>query len=260
MFGQPLRHLENTDSTNDVALQWAQDGAPHGAVVRADSQSAGRGRQGRNWVSPRGCGLYFSLITRDDIALQNVPQLTMIAALAAARALEKIAPASTRAAVKWPNDIVLNEKKIGGVLCETRSRENAAPADAAHGEARAAFVVIGIGLNVNFARADLPPHTKIPASSLQIESGKVFDLNEVLAAVLHEIENAHREYSRGNWSELRREWMQRDFLQGRRVKVEGARETFRGVAVGVDENGLLRVSSEGKTRVVLAGDVTLDEN
>ncbi len=256
MFGQPLRHLETTASTNDVALQWAQDGAPHGAVVRADSQSAGRGRQGRNWISPRGCGLYFSLITRDEIALQAVPRLTMIAALATARALEKIAPASTRAAVKWPNDIVLNEKKIGGVLCEARSRENAAQ----QGEARAAFVVIGIGLNVNFARADLPPQTKIPASSLQIESGKSFDLNGVMAAVLREIEAAHREYSQGNWSELRREWMQRDFLQGRRVRVEGARETYRGVAVGVDENGLLRVSSEGKTRVVLAGDVMLDEN
>lgn len=256
MFGQPLRHLENTASTNDVALQWAQEGAPHGAVVRADSQSDGRGRQGRNWVSPRGCGLYFSLITRDEIALQAVPQLTMIAALGVARALEKIAPASTRAAVKWPNDIVLNEKKIGGVLCESRSRESGAQS----GEARAEFVVIGIGLNVNFARADLPPQTKIPASSLQIESGKPFDLDEVLAMVLRGIEEAHREYSQGNWNALRREWMQRDFLQGRRVKVEGARETFCGVAVGVDESGLLRVSSEGKTRVVLAGDVTLDED
>jgi BirA family biotin operon repressor/biotin-[acetyl-CoA-carboxylase] ligase len=135
MFGEPLRYLETTESTNDEANRWAQSGAPHGAVVRADEQTRGRGRQGRNWSSPAGLGLYLSLVLRPEIELSCVPQLTMLAALGASRAVESETGLPSN--VKWPNDIVLRGKKIGGVLSEARAANNSSCVE---------FAVIGIGL------------------------------------------------------------------------------------------------------------------
>jgi BirA family biotin operon repressor/biotin-[acetyl-CoA-carboxylase] ligase len=151
-FGQPLRHLETTGSTNDEAQRWALEGAPHGAVVRADEQTHGRGRQGREWCSPAGLGLYLSLILRPDIALSQVPQLTMLAGLGAARAIES--ETNLPANVKWPNDVILRGRKIGGVLSEARPH--------AENPQRVEFAIVGIGLNINFARQDLPRDAKIP--------------------------------------------------------------------------------------------------
>jgi BirA family biotin operon repressor/biotin-[acetyl-CoA-carboxylase] ligase len=121
MFGSPLRHVGETGSTNDDAAQWARAGASHGSVVRADAQTQGRGRLGRNWSSPPGLGLYFSIILRPEMEMTRVHHLTMLAALASARAVEEAT--AWRANVKWPNDIVLHGRKIGGVLSEAQADE-----------------------------------------------------------------------------------------------------------------------------------------
>lgn len=247
MFGQTVRHLEITGSTNDEAHRWAMEGAPHGAVVRADEQTHGRGRQGRDWCSPAGLGLYLSLILRPDIVLSQVPQLTMLAALGAARAIES--QTSLPANVKWPNDIVLRGRKIGGVLSEARPQpENAQCVE---------FAIVGIGLNVNFARQDLPRDAKIPATSLYIETGHVRPLEDVMSLLLRETETLYDEYSAGAWHKLRAEFAQRDILQGHVVRVEAAGETYRGEAAGIDDDGTLLVHASGGVRRVVAGDVLL---
>ncbi len=246
-FGQPLRHLEITGSTNDEAQRWAMEGAPHGAVVRADEQTQGRGRQGRDWCSPAGLGLYLSLVLRPDIELSQVPQLTMLAALGAARAIE--GETKLPANVKWPNDIILRGRKIGGVLSEARPHQE--------NPQRVEFAIVGIGLNVNFSRQDLPRDAKIPATSLYMETGHVRPLEDVISTLLHETETLYDEYSAGAWPKLRAEFAHRDILQGQVVRVEATSETYHGEADGIDEDGTLLVRTSDGVRRVVAGDVLL---
>lgn len=241
-----IRHLSTTGSTNDDALAWAQDGAPHGAVVRADFQTQGRGRAGRSWESPEGLGLYFSLVLRPEIELSQVPQLTMLAALAAARTLEKRTQIPTN--VKWPNDVVLRGGKIGGVLSEARALPNS--------PSRLAFAIVGVGLNINFSRGDLPPRPIFPATSLYIETGKVHSPDEVFAEFLNEMQTLDNQWP-GRWHQLREEWLRRDVLQNQTVQVEDAQENWSGTACGIDERGALLVQTKSETRRVVAGDVTL---
>ncbi len=250
-LGQPLRRYLSIHSTNDAAAEWARAGAPHGAAVRADEQTQGRGRQGRAWNSPAGLGLYLSLILRPEIELARVPQLTMLAALAAARAVEELTGLSCN--VKWPNDVVLRGGKIGGVLSEA-------------GESETPYAVIGIGLNINFARRDLPPGAKIAATSLLIETGRRWEIDEVSAAWLRTMDGCLRRYGEGGWNDLRVEWMQRDILTGQRLVVENSTveepaaesSTLRGIAAGVDESGALRLQTPNGPRLVVAGDVRLE--
>jgi BirA family biotin operon repressor/biotin-[acetyl-CoA-carboxylase] ligase len=172
----------------------------------------------------------------------------MLAALGAARAMES--ETGLPANVKWPNDIVLRGRKCGGVLSEARSRE----ANPQHVE----FAVVGIGLNVNFSRDDLPREVKIPATSLYMETGHVRPLPHVMQALLQEIETLYHEYSQGGWHTLRSEFARRDILQGRAVQVQAPGETYSGTAAGIEDDGALLVRAVGDSvRRVVAGDVLL---
>ncbi len=249
MFGESLKHLGETASTNDDAMNWARDGASHGSVVRADAQTRGRGRLGRNWVSPSGLGLYVSLILRPEIDMAQVAQMTMLAALASADAVEQTT--TLRANVKWPNDIVLHGKKIGGILSEAKTENNAA---------RVEFVVVGIGLNVNFEAHDLPHDAKLPASSLKMESGDWQSCDALFKHLMFALQSRYEKWQESDgWDALRHEFQSRDFLQGQTVRVETERESYRGRAVGIDASGVLEVQTEKGLRRVLAGDVKWDE-
>lgn len=248
MIGTPRRDFQSCPSTNDEAMKWARAGAPHGALVVAEAQSHGRGRGGRLWVSPPGCGLYFSFVVRLDIAFAAVPLLTMAAALGTARALDEYARG---AAVKWPNDVLLHARKIGGILSE------AAPG----ADGMLDFAVIGIGLNIAHAANDLPLRPLFPATSLLIETGRRHAGEDVLSSALREIEPL-LEQVRHAPRELLTLWLTRDAAQGRTIEIRGnergVEESWRGVADGVDESGALQVlDSLGKKRRVVAGDVFL---
>lgn len=267
MFGQPLRLLTSVDSTNNVAVQWARAGAPHGAAVRAAAQSSGRGRRGREWRSPAGLGLYLSLILRPDVELARVPQLTMVAALAAARAIEKQSDLATN--VKWPNDIILRERKIGGILseaCGSAARSginsiNSVHSQPAHAPNMVEFIVIGIGINVNFGAEDLqdlPRGPQLAASSLLIESGQEWPVDDVAKGWLGEMETLYHDYQMNGWEALRAEWLQRDILMGRRVAIETQRERYCGTVKGVDADGTLRVQTADALRRVAAGEASLE--
>lgn len=250
ILGQPRRHFEQIDSTNEAALQWAREGAPHGAIVTAQTQSAGRGRRGRDWVSPPDCGLYLSLILRPQNETGQVAHLTMLAALAASCALEK--QTGLRVDVKWPNDVLLRGRKIGGILSEAEFKQ---------GDAASAldFVVVGLGLNINFSAHELPERPIFPASSLLIESGRTWEIETILAACLESLQTLLTDYELGLWDAIRQRFVASCIGIGEAVTVRLENETFQGLATGIDPQGALLVATGSGLRPVLAGDVLFGE-
>jgi len=242
MLGRPQRHFASVSSTNAVALAWAREGAPHGAVVTADAQSGGRGRRGRSWTSPPGKGLYLSLVLRPLIEPAQVPQLTILAALAAVLTVEAQTGLATQ--TKWPNDVLLHERKIGGILSEAEFKEG-----------RLDFVIVGIGLNVNFEAHDLPPRPQFPASSLLIETGIECPVGAVRDALLGQLDNLYSIYQGGGWAHLRADFTARCCGLGREVRVVTETESYAGVATDIDEDGILIVDTATGPRRVVAGDV-----
>ncbi|MBV9467912.1 MAG: biotin--[acetyl-CoA-carboxylase] ligase [Abitibacteriaceae bacterium] len=228
-----------------MAMDWANEGAPHGAVVTADAQTDGRGRRGRSWSSPAGKGLYLSLILRPQIQPAQVPQLTILAALAAVQLVEK--ECGLVAQTKWPNDILLNSHKIGGVLTEADLSGNGVK-----------FVVVGIGLNVNFQTADLPDHPIFPASSLLIETGRGWPVPEVGQAWLREFGLLYAIYDKSGWNSLRDDFQSRCLGLGEPVTVTTENEKYYGIASRLDDDGILIVQTSNGPRRVVAGDVSFD--
>lgn len=187
-FGYPLRWLAQTESTNDVAREWAVAGAPAGAVVVAAHQARGRGRRERTWASPAGTGLYASFVLRPGWLAKKASNLAIVGGMAAYRALEKSGVKNLR--VKWPNDILADGRKICGVLVEPRI-----------GEGRIEFAVVGIGINVGQAAEDFPAELRERATSCGIEgvSISVDQMLSLLVESLHDVLNAPFQTLRDGW-------------------------------------------------------------
>jgi len=231
-FGRPYTYVESCESTQ----QLFDDGAPEGAVAATDLQTAGRGRYGRAWVAPPGTALLCSIILHPPPKL-HAPELTLVGAVAAAEAIE--GATGLAAQIKWPNDVMLNRRKVGGVL----------------GELRAGVVTLGIGLNVNQTREQLPPDARTPAGSLRTIMGATYDRAEVLGSMLFRLERLYDEWRHGGLGEVFVEIGPRDFLRGRPVMIDGTS----GVAAGIDREGKLQVETgHGERVAVESGDVTYD--
>src|SRR5512141_342585 len=195
--------LDVTDSTNRVAMEMAECGAPHGTIVVADEQTAGRGRMGRRWVSPAGKNLYVSLLLRPAVPTVDAPRLALVAGVALADAVETM---GVPASLKWPNDLYCGGWKAAGILAEMASD----PDGVRH-------VVIGVGLNVNMEKTDFPPDLRGTATSLRIRAGRVFRRVDVLARLLDAFGTRYAEFIVGGFSSLHEGWDRRDFLRGRRI-------------------------------------------
>jgi len=221
-LGTPHLHLRETGSTNDRARELATAGAPHGTLVTTDHQVAGRGRQGRAWTSPPGRALLMSLVLREV-----TPLLTIAAGVAVADAV------GARTAIKWPNDVLLDGRKVAGILAEARPREG--------------WAVLGIGLNVALRPDDFPPELRDRAGTL---GRPPEDVPAVLAAILAALERRLAQPA----ERLLDAWRARDALAGRVVTWDGGR----GTADGIDEDGRLRISLDGGGTTTLdAGEVHL---
>jgi BirA family biotin operon repressor/biotin-[acetyl-CoA-carboxylase] ligase len=225
-----VRRFAELDSTNRFLLDLARSGAPEGVVVVADHQTAGRGRLGRSWVSPPGASLLASVLLRPDLEPDRLHLVTLSVALAAAEALEAVA--GFRPGLKWPNDLVVEDRKLAGVL----------------GQADLPAVVVGIGLNLNW-----PPELLAdigPATAANQEVGHEVDGDAVLAALLERLAAG-----RGRWDELARAYRRSCTTLGRSVRVDLVDESFTGTAADVTGEGHLLVDVGACLRTVTAGDV-----
>lgn len=243
--------FDQTESTNDVAKRRGRQGAPEGLVVAADEQTAGRGRLERRWIAPAGTSLLSSLLFRPDLPLERAHQMTMISSLAAADAVEAVA--GLPPALKWPNDLIVSStlpeargewRKLGGILTETELTGD-----------RLAFIVVGIGINVNVAAGDLPA-VDPNATSILAETGETVDRTELLLALLSGAETRYGALREG--LSPHQEWSERLATLGQRVTAQTSDGALHGVAEGVDPNGALLLRTEdGSVRRLIAGDVSL---
>ena len=230
MIGSPRIHHRATDSTNERAKVLAEAGAPHGTLVTAAEQTAGRGRQGRAWVAPAGAAVLMSLVLRDLEERHKL--LPLAAAVGVCEALERCAPVESR--VKWPNDVWIGTRKVAGILLEGRPQQG--------------WAVLGIGVNVRTREEDFPPELRDTATSL-LAHGTTAGLEDVIESLLLSLEG----WVDGPPAEVLAAWRERDALLGERVRWNGGD----GVAAGVDELGALLVETD-RGRVALdAGEVHL---
>jgi len=243
-IGREIILLEAVDSTNRLAMELGVEGASHGTVVIADRQFKGRGRLGRMWVSPPLVNIYMSIILRPDIRLQDATFLTIMAGLACARAIRAVTGLQVK--LKWPNDLVYSDKKLGGILTEIRS-----------GEEGIIFAVIGTGINVNACPGDFPPDIRPIATSIRNETSKGQPRSLLIASILNEMDLWYGLLRRSGRKPLLDEWRRLTSTLGRAVMVSTGEGAFRGVAEDIDDDGMLilRLPSGGVKRLS-AGDLT----
>jgi BirA family transcriptional regulator, biotin operon repressor / biotin---[acetyl-CoA-carboxylase] ligase len=239
--GRSAVFLRETGSTNDVARGLAREGAPEGTLVLAEHQTAGRGRLSRRWHAPPGSSLLLSLIFRPPLAPAHIQQLTMVCGLAVLDAIA--ASTGLQAGLKWPNDVLVHGSKVGGILTEVELR----------GE-QVEHAIVGVGLNVNLDRAQLPRDLPGPASSLSSELGRPVDRLSLLQSLLQAVEVRYVALCAGE--SPHQAWAEALTTLGQRVVVEQGEERLEGVAEDVEANGalLLRLA-DGRQRSILAGDV-----
>lgn len=242
-IGRRVHYFRSVSSTNDVAKELAVAGAPEGTLVIADVQTAGRGRLGRMWLSPPNANLLMSLVFYPQLAPNQAQRLTMICSLAIIDALAQVT--GLQAAVKWPNDVLLAGKKAAGILTEA----------GLHGE-KLAYLIVGIGLNVNLWAEQLPEELRSISTSVAQELGHPIPREPLLCALLAAIESRYERLKAGEVPLA--EWSARLATLGRRVRVSDSGGFLEGWAEGVDVDGalLLRLD-DGTLRRILAGDVTL---
>ena len=237
--GCEIVYFEETDSTNRQARMLAAEGAAHGTLVIADTQSAGRGRRGRGWISPAGEGIFMSLIVRPQVHPSQVAKMSLTLALAVGKAIERVTGLDAR--IKWPNDIVMGGRKICGLLLEM---------DATAEMVRS--IVAGVGINVHQTVFDEEiAHT---ASSLDLMTGRRVSRSEIVRAFLEEFEWALALDD----AQMMDAYRARSATIGQRVQVIALDGTYTGTAKGITESGSLLVEDEaGDVREVLAADVSV---
>jgi BirA family biotin operon repressor/biotin-[acetyl-CoA-carboxylase] ligase len=248
-FARRIHHFFKVDSTNSVAMQLGAAGEPHGTIVLAEEQTAGRGRAGRTWASEKSAGIYCSVLLRPAISPMHAPLLTLVAGLAARDATAE--ELDTQPDIRWPNDLVVNHGGRNGVrkFCGILTEMHAEP-DRVH------YAVVGIGINVN--QTKMPESLKEIATSLRIETGKPHSRLELLIRLLRHLNRYYNQFlTEGSVPILRRFAEVSSYFKGKHVRITTAKETFTGKTTGLDANGLLRVArDDGRgTESVISGDV-----
>ena len=241
-IGRRIVHCFRADSTNNLALKLAAEGAPHGTVVLAEEQTAGRGRFGRSWYSEKSSGIYASVILRPPLSPAAAPAITLMAGVAAERALGS--STGLPVDIRWPNDLLVNGKKVCGILTEM-----SAELDRLHS------VVLGIGINVN--HREMPPELKTIATSLRIEGRKTFSRANILVALLKELERQYRVLLDEGTASIARAWAAASsFAEGKRVRVLANSGGFLATTAGLEPSGALRVRrDDGEEISLVSGEV-----
>lgn len=232
---------DRTDSTNEEAKRLAEAGASHGAVIWAKQQTAGRGRMGRQWVSQEG-NLFASILLTPECPLKEAAQVSFVAAVAALDAIEPLLPNGGELRCKWPNDLLWQGRKLGGILLESFT---AGPEDKL-------WVVVGLGVNVD----SFPADTSILATSLKETGVEIISAKIVLSRFIHHFVARYDQWKKRGFIGIRRAWLKQAWGKGERIRVSLPGEEIEGVFKGIDEEGALILGLPGnKKRLIHAGDV-----
>ena len=241
--GCEIYYFDSIDSTNTKAKELAEEGHPSGTLVVADRQTAGKGRRGRSWESPTGIGIFMTLMLKPEINPNNASMLTLVAAMATTRAIRRVT--GVPAMIKWPNDIVMNGKKVCGILTEMSAQFDYIN-----------HIVIGIGINVH--NEDFPEEIAKTASSLYLESGQHIHRASLIEAFLEEFEDVYAEYLKTEDMEgLQKEYDAMLVNRGRQVRVLDPKEPFEGKAMGITKKGELIVDTWESRKLVSSGEVSV---
>jgi BirA family biotin operon repressor/biotin-[acetyl-CoA-carboxylase] ligase len=242
-MGRRIHHFHSMDSTNSMAYQLALQGAEEGEIVVAESQKKGRGRLGRKWYSPPLTNLYLSVILRPAIPPQQASLITLMAAVATAGAIHKFS--GLHPMIKWPNDILLKNRKVAGLLNEIHSETD-----------RIHFVILGVGVNLNMDEKMFSKEIRSLATSLKRETGQSVSRKAFLQTLLEELEMWYETFLKEGASPVLKAWREKAQIQGRPVKVTSFGEVLSGTAIDVDSDGALVLETkEGERKRVVAGDV-----
>jgi BirA family transcriptional regulator, biotin operon repressor / biotin---[acetyl-CoA-carboxylase] ligase len=246
VIGKKMRYFEHTPSTNGVGKQLCSEGDAtklHGTVIIAEEQTGGVGRMGRAWISPAG-GIWITIILKPHIPIDHIFMITMAGSVAVARAIRK--EYELGALIKWPNDVFIGKKKIGGLLLEM-----SAEADTVH------YCLLGIGIDVNNPVKDFAMDLQRDITSISAEIGHEVDRASFLARILKEFENRYQLVESGEYEAITQEWKSLSSTLENRVQIRTLKNSFEGEAVDIDEFGALIVRKDnGKLERVIAGDCT----
>lgn len=242
-MGQEIKYFESIDSTNVRAKQLAEEGYPNGTLVVADQQTAGRGRRGRAWESPKGNSIFMTFLLKPEISPNNASMITLVAALAIAKAISEIT--GEEAKIKWPNDIVVNGKKVCGILTEMSAQFDYIN-----------HIVVGIGINVNTEQ--FPEEIEHMATSLKLEYQKNFQRANIIESVLEHFEEEYEKYlETQDLSALVNDYNRLLVNKGNVVKVLDPKEPFEGKAMGITPTGELIVDTWESRKLVSSGEVSV---
>lgn len=246
VFGKKnIIFLNETDSTNTRAKELAAQGAPEGTLVIAEKQTEGRGRRGRSWFSPPGGGIYFSLILRPVISPGETPKITLMTAVVLAETLISLMKLKLR--IKWPNDILVNGKKLAGILTEISTEMDAVN-----------YIIVGLGLNVNTQFEQFPQDIKGNATSILIENGKQFPRVKLIQHYLKLYEIYYDMFKNNDFEPIMKRWRELADIIGKQIRVDVIGKTHIGKVVDVDNDGVLILKDDqGRLQRIFSGDVTL---
>ncbi|MDA3926832.1 MAG: biotin--[acetyl-CoA-carboxylase] ligase [Kiritimatiellae bacterium] len=246
-IGRVLCYSDVTDSTNRDAAAAARDGCENGTVFCSGEQQGGRGRMTRKWFSPPGVNLYFSVVLRPSVATSLAGSLPLVAGIAVAAAVRKMAP-ELNPRVKWPNDILIDGKKVCGILCEMQAEIDSG----------VSYIVAGAGLNVNLDPQAIPDELKKIATSLKAETAREFSRAKMLACVLNEFEYYYEIWLRKGFEPLVEVMKELDALKGSVISVQQGTKLITGTASGVHSDGALQIQTSEGMELVYSGETRIE--
>ena len=245
IMGREILFFESVSSTNTVAMEMAAQGCAEGTIVIAETQTTGKGRLGRSWISPAGKNLYMSIVLRPAMSPRDATALTLLSAVACASAIRH--SSSVAVTIKWPNDIIVGDRKLGGILTEIKADLD-----------RITHAVVGIGINVNLALADMPDEIAVIATSIINQTGEPTSRTELAGEVIREFDKWYGLLKTKGKQVIIDEWLAMSSTIGKQVLVSAGKVHLKGSAEGIDDEGLLILKlADGTYRKVSAGDVTI---
>lgn len=241
-IGRRIAHYETTTSTQRIAHELALDGEKHGTIVIADEQTDGIGRVGRHWQSEQGKGIWMSIILRPNILPYLAPQLTLLTATVLAEVIDEVSDVTPQ--IKWPNDILIEGKKISGILTEMQAEQD-----------QISYVIIGMGINVNQDATDFVDEVAERATSLKIKTKQTWDMVRLIQQILQKFETKYDQFIDHGFQDVKIKWESYGFRMNEQLTIKTGNETWTGRFSGIAEDGALLIEREASIQKIYSGEI-----